>query len=158
MDTHGYDSLLLPCPCSSNILLIHMMDFVFLCCAQVTLVKMVNEATSSIPNWDSYAAGWAFTDLASQFSLPNVSMVVHDLAEHGSWVADNHGMQWYRGLPGYYRLLTFLPEFCWECLAQRRWFVSVRRILWRQKCMVTSLFHWSQECTYIGITCCRCYI
>jgi hypothetical protein len=33
MDTHGYDSLLLPCPCSSNILLIHMMDFVFFCVA-----------------------------------------------------------------------------------------------------------------------------
>ena len=28
----------------------------FLCCAQVTLVKMVNEATDNIPNWDSYAA------------------------------------------------------------------------------------------------------
>ena len=28
----------------------------FWCCAQVTLVKMVNEATANIPNWDSYAA------------------------------------------------------------------------------------------------------
>lgn len=30
----------------------------FLCHAQVTLVKMVNEATGSIPNWDSYAASY----------------------------------------------------------------------------------------------------
>jgi len=95
---------------------LHVMDF--FCCSQVTLVKMVNEATASIPNWDSYAAGWAFTDLASQFSLPNVSMVVlvHDhcrTCKRGGWQPWD---KWYTGLAGYrYRLLTFLPEFSWQC-------------------------------------------
>lgn len=34
------------------------MVLIFQCfCMQVTLVKMVNEATANIPNWDAYVDG-----------------------------------------------------------------------------------------------------
>jgi hypothetical protein len=44
--------------CSTTIVIVSNPCHGFLCCAQVTLVKMVNEATANIPNWDSYAAAF----------------------------------------------------------------------------------------------------